>query len=233
MHLQRQEIDALVCVATEYGETLLPAGGSISVRAGRLDEPAMRTLIVEQTPRIVVDATHPYASIVSQNLRTACAGTHTPYLRIKRARAQEDGVVMFSDLTTLVDWLNNEDGTIFSSLGAKEARALTAVHGYEQRVWLRILPLADGLSDCVAMGYPPKHIICMQGPFSSELNAAMFRAAGAHILVTKESGATGGFPEKIAAARDCGMITAVLARPVEEDGVSVEEAIARIEGVRV
>ena len=229
-HLQQKGISALVCVATEYGETVLPAGGSVNVHTGRLDELAMRLLLAEQSPRLVIDATHPYADIVSRNLRAACESAHTPYLRIKRAQIAQDGVLAFSDVPSLIDWLNTADGVIFSGLGAKEARALTAVRGFEKRVWLRILPFVEGLTECVSMGYPPAHMICMQGPFSRELNAAMFRAAQAQILVTKESGTAGGFLEKIAAARDCGMTTAVLARPVDEDGVSLEEAIKQIEG---
>jgi precorrin-6x reductase len=229
-HLQQKGISALVCVATEYGETILTAGGSVSVRTGRLDEAAMRLLLAEQSPRLVIDATHPYADIVSRNLRAACQSAQTPYLRIKRAQIAQDGVLTFSDMPSLIDWLNTMDGVIFSGLGAKEARALTAVRGFEKRVWLRILPFAEGLHACVAMGYPPAHMICMQGPFSRELNAAMFRAANAQILVTKESGSAGGFLEKIAAAQDCGMTTAVLARPVDEEGVSLKEAIKQIEG---
>jgi precorrin-6x reductase len=57
----------------------------------------------------------------------------------------------------------------------------------------------------------------------------MFRAAGASILVTKESGAAGGFTEKLAAARNCGMTTAVLARPKDTDGLTAAEWLRRIE----
>ena len=40
----------------------------------------------------------------------------------------------------------------------------------------------------------------MQGPFSCEMNAATIRQTGAKYLVTKESGAAGGFLEKLEAA---------------------------------
>ena len=48
------------------------------------------------------------------------------------------------------------------------------------------------------------------------------------ILITKESGATGGFPEKVAAARDCGMTVAVLARPQDFPGLTCEAWLQRI-----
>ncbi len=228
--LKARSISALICVATEYGESLLNTGGSVTVHTGRLDEGAMAALIREHGPRLVMDATHPYADAVSRNIRAACENANTAYLRVRRESAAEDGFVTFPTMDALIAWLNTTDGVIFSGLGAKEAHALTAVTGFERRVWLRILPFAEGLNACVEAGFPAKHIICMQGPFSKELNAAMFRAAKASILITKESGTPGGFLEKLAAARACGMIVAVLERPDEEAGLTLEEAKRKIGG---
>ena len=78
---------------------------------------------------------------------------------------------------------------------------------------------------CLDLGYRPERLICMQGPFSEGLNRAMFKAANAGILVTKNSGAAGGFPEKARAAESLGMVTAVLAKPYESGGVSLEYAL--------
>ena len=228
--LGARNISALVCVATEYGESLLDADGSIEVHTGRLDESTMAGLIREHGPRLVLDATHPYADAVSRNIRAACERATTAYLRVRRESAKEDGFLSFPSMDALIQWLNTTEGVIFSGLGAKEARALTAVTGFEHRVWLRILPFIEGLNACLGAGFPAKHIICMQGPFSEELNAAMFRAAGAEILITKESGAAGGFLEKLAAARACDMVVAVLKRPDEEAGLTLEEAKRKIEG---
>lgn len=228
--LKEKNISSLVCVATEYGESLLDAGGSVHVRAGRLDESAMTSLITDTRPRLVIDATHPYADAVSRNLRVACESAGAPYLRIKRESAWEDGFITFRNIGELIAWLNTTEGVIFSGLGAKEAKALTAVTGFESRVWLRILPFAEGLNACINAGFPARHIISMQGPFSEELNIAMFRAAGARILITKESGAAGGFSEKLAAARACGMTVAVLMRPGEEAGSTLDEVKRKIEG---
>ena len=68
----------------------------------------------------------------------------------------------------------------------------------------------------------------MQGPFPEELNTAMFHASKADILLTKESGAAGGFPEKLLAAHACGMTVAVLARPTETDGLPLNVILQRI-----
>ena len=227
--LKKKGIPAMVCVATEYGESLLEPGGSLQVHAGRLDETAMAELMERQGPRLVLDATHPYADGVSRCIQSACAATGRTYRRVLRQSAMEEDCLTFPDMAALIEWLKGQEGVIFSSLGSKEAHALSDIPDYQQRVWLRVLPSLEGLESCLKAGFPARHIICMQGPFSRELNEAMFRAAGANILITKESGAAGGFTEKLEAARACGMTTAVLARPKDADGLTSAEWLRRIE----
>lgn len=226
--LKEQGIPTLVCVATEYGESLLQEGGSLRVHPGRLDENAMLALMHREQPKLVLDATHPYAAAVSQTVAAACAAAQVPYHRVLRRSAMEDGCMLLRDMEEMIDFLSATEGVVFSSLGSKAAKELCRVRDYQSRLWLRILPTVSSISDCLDAGFPAAHLICMQGPFSRELNAAMFRATGAKILITKESGATGGFPEKVAAARDCGMTVAVLARPQDFPGLTCEAWLQRI-----
>ena len=220
--LKAENINSLACVATEYGESLCPAGGSLAVNCGRLGEYEIAALINEHQPKCVIDATHPYAFGVSENISLACSKTGAKYVRVLREACSGDGCAEFDSLEELVDWLKTTPGIVFSTLGVKEASLFASVPDFENRVWLRILPSAEGLSSCVGLGFPPKHIICMQGPFSEEMNRAMLSFTKANILVTKESGPAGGFPEKLSAAKAMGVTVAVLRRK-EESGVSLEE----------
>lgn len=227
--LGKRRIKTLMCVATEYGEALLPPFDTLRVHTGRLNRAAMETLLKTEKPRLAIDATHPYAAEVSDNIRAACEKAGVKRFRLLREKIDSADCVMFPCMKELIGWLNERNGTVFSSLGAKEAAALSAIKGYKDRVWLRILPDAAGLSACLAAGFPARHIICMQGPFSKELNAAMFREVCADILLTKESGAAGGYPEKLKAARECGMTAAVLSRPREENGLTLAALVKLIE----
>ena len=227
--LGKKRIDTLLCVATEYGEALIQHSDFLHIHKGRLDQTGMAELLKSRRPGLVVDATHPYANQVSGNISAACQTVGLPCLRLRRASLGSEDCVTFSSLIELIAWLQKMPGTIFSTLGAKEAAALTAVSGFQERVWLRILPDAEGLTSCLSAGFPARHIVCMQGPFSQELNSAMFHTAKASILLTKESGAAGGYAQKIAAARECGMTAAVLTRPCEEKGVTMDEILAFIE----
>lgn len=214
-------IDILACVATEYGEELLSEGGSLRVRMGRLDEKGMTDLIRSESPKLVLDATHPYAKDASLTIAAACEAASAKLGRVLREAESHEGCEEFSSLEELAEKLDETSGTVFSSLGTKEASELSKVSGASERIWLRVLPSLDGLKMCLDAGFPAKHIICMQGPFSEELNAAMFRSCKADILLTKDTGSAGGFPEKLAAARKCGMKVFVIKRPEDRKGESL------------
>lgn len=87
----RLPICAEVYVATAYGASLLPAGPGIRVHVGRLDAEEMTALLVaaRQTSGqlLVIDATHPYAAVVSENILSACAATGVRCLRVERENA--------------------------------------------------------------------------------------------------------------------------------------------------
>ena len=81
-------IAAEVNVTTAYGASLLPAGPGIRVHVGRLDAEEMTTLFMEarqtSAPLRVIDATHPYAAVVSENILTACAAAGVRCIRVER-----------------------------------------------------------------------------------------------------------------------------------------------------
>ena len=83
-YLIHQPVSLHVCVATEYGEKLLPSAPSITVSSHRMDAHEMVDFINGRHFDLVLDATHPYAIEVSANISDACKKTQVPYLRILR-----------------------------------------------------------------------------------------------------------------------------------------------------
>ena len=217
--LEACRVPALVCVATEYGETLLPSGRFVEAAAGRLDEPAMEELLGRETFRAAVDATHPYAAAVSQNLKAACAARGVPYLRLLRQEspAGEDCVTVDS-VEAAAAFLAGTTGTALITTGSKELAKYRTVPDWRQRLVARVLSTAESVDYCRSLGFEGKNLIAMQGPFSEELNLALLRQTGARYLVTKESGPAGGFPEKLRAARRAGVTVVLVRRPKREEG---------------
>ena len=72
---EQSGVTGIVCVATEYGAELLEEEMSLkhlTVHCGRLDEGAMEAFLKKESPSLVIDATHPYAQVVTANIRKAC-----------------------------------------------------------------------------------------------------------------------------------------------------------------
>ncbi len=82
----------------------------------------------------------------------------------------------------------------------------------EKEIYVRILPVPDHIERCINMGIKQSNILALQGPFSMELNMAIINQYKIDIVVTKDSGKTGGVPEKIQAAGTAGADIVVIRR---------------------
>lgn len=133
-------------------------------------------------------------------------------------------IIYVPDVSAAAAVLNRTAARAFITTGSRGAAAFGRVKDAENRLTIRVLPSEEAVKLCRDAGFKGKNIICMQGPFSADLNEAMFRAAGAEILVTKSSGKTGGFPEKIEAARRLGMKVIVITPPEDIPGITIEAA---------
>lgn len=229
--LSREGLKVLACVATEYGSLLAREGEGLEVRQGRLSRGEMKELFEAEGRPLVVDVTHPYATEVSCNIRSACEEAGCEYLRLirpgKQAETEKDCITVGS-VEEAVDFLAGTKGRILVTTGSKELHHFTALEDYGARVYARVLATPEVVEHCQRLGFLGQHLICMQGPFSREMNTAMLRQFSASYLVTKESGREGGFEEKLAAAREAGAKVVLIQRPPEQEGILVEEGIARL-----
>ncbi len=223
-------VSLTVSVATNYGkEALAGLAERIDIRCGRLDCDAICALIADQGDcAAVADATHPHAVLASENIRKAAALTGLPYLRLLRSASAAHDCRYFSSVGQAAACLCETEGPILAATGAKELREYTVVPDYANRIYPRILPTLEGLQECVKLGFQRTHIIAMQGPFTREFNIALMRQFAIDVLVTKDSGATGGFEEKMQAAEQLGIQTFVIGRPPEEKGDTMDEIVAKI-----
>jgi precorrin-6x reductase len=162
----------------------------------------------------VIDATHPYAKEATHNIRSACQLLEITYWRLLRKPLPVFGesVTSLEEMTAL---LNQSDDPVLSTLGSKSVLTLTAVQHFHERIWLRLLPSDTVLSECVQLGFDPEKLIFEKGPFDIKQNLAHIRQSSAKILLTKESGTIGGYPEKAEAAKIAKIRMITLCRPPE------------------
>ena len=255
-YCSREKIEAWVSVASEYGEELLQeelmesgnagnpdlnhntclakknlktvqASSVIKVLRGRMDRYQMEEFIRNQGIHLVIDATHPHARLVSEEIQEACGRTGVRLERCLRAEGEQNKArdwVEVDSIQEAVSFLSSVSGVIFATTGSKELEALCQIPDYQKRVYARVLPTSNVLKKCEKLGITGSHLIAMQGPFSTEMNTLFLRQTKAEWLLTKDSGRAGGFQEKVEAARENGTRVVVIRRP-EENGISLEEAM--------
>ena len=234
-----------VCVATEYGEIVMQeqmemtetaqADGRplVNLHRGRMDREQMQIFLRDGGFEIVVDATHPYARVVTENLRGAVDTLHSPekeaqlpiYLRLEReisgaAESKDNAanILYFENNEDCARALENTEGNILLTTGSKELAAYCAFGRLHDRLYVRILPARESLELCMDQGIKGRQILALQGPFSTEMNAAVLKQYNIRHMVTKNSGRNGGYQEKLEAAKMLGIPVYVI-EPVQAAAV--------------
>ena len=257
--LAKERIYCDISVATEYGRQIMDEKISpyICILQGRMTAEQMRRKYESEQYLAVVDATHPFATEVSVNIRESLRGLDIPYFRLGRekipgeagerqAGEQQAGEQQtgeqnyvarkyFQNTAACVEALKKTEGKIFLTTGSKELSVFCREETIRKRLVVRVLPGMESLRECVRNGLEGRQIIAMQGPFSKEMNLAMIRQYQASVLVTKESGKTGGEDTKLAAAGEAQIPSYIILRPDEKTPVmdmdEVLEQIRRLEGM--
>ncbi len=223
--LAENRVSVYACAATEYGGSLLQENEFLHVSAGRLKTEDMEELFRKENPKIVLDATHPYAAEVTKNIRTACESAGVLYQRILRPEGEKNSEAIYVESTEeAAAFLSGTEGNIFLTTGSKELAKFTGIPDYKERLFARVLSIPSVIRSCAELGIEGKHLIGMQGPFSAEINEAMLRQFQCSYLVTKDTGLAGGFPEKMEACQRCGVTPVIIGRPLKEEGLSLQDA---------
>lgn len=227
-YLRGRSCKVTVCVASEYGASLVTEGENISVMTGRMDRNEMTALMNSRHFDCVVDATHPYALEATDNISASAFTTGITLYRVVREGYGEGNWIWAENTAKAAELLSKLSGNILLTTGSKELD-IFAGSGLAGRCFPRVLPSIESLGRCLELGYPRENIICMQGPFSKELNIAMMRQFNIETVVTKDTGSAGGFSEKAEAAVETGCSLIVIGRARQEKGLNADEMINRLE----
>lgn len=243
-HLAERGIRHTVCVATEYGEIVLARNPLVTVRRGRMEKEEIKEFIEEKDFFAVADATHPYAREITRNIRAAvreindAAKKTVPCFRLEReALFSQDGetedfprdkITCFETDEDCAAAVRKAEGNILLTTGSKTLPLYCVSEEVKSRLYVRVLPGTESFLRCEEQGIRGRQIIAMQGPFTEAMNEATIRQYGISVLVTKESGASGGFPEKAEAVKRTGIKLFVIERPGDK-GNSFSEVCREIE----
>jgi precorrin-6x reductase len=206
----------VVSAATEYGgEVALNDCPGVTVWAGRQGVEARRQALTCHRARALVDATHPYASLMSAQLIELSRTLGIPYIRYERPASEIDADAI--SCTSIGEAANEaivRGKRIFLATGSKDIGAFLQAPGALERQWFaRVTPEPEFIQRAIDLGMPRSHLCAMQGPFSESFNTALWQDWQIDCVVTKESGEAGGYDAKVAAARALNIRLLVVRRP--------------------
>jgi len=214
--LAQQGYPVVVSAATEYGgEVAAQHCSGVSVWAGYQGVEAQRQALSQNQARVIVDATHPYANLISEQLMGLSQSLNIPYLRFERPSSfAADSGIECNSTEQAAEQAIALGRRIFLTTGSKDLAIFLNAPGAAEREWfVRVTPEPEFIQRAIDLGVPRSNICAMQGPFSEAFNTALWRDLKIDCVITKDSGDAGGFNAKVAATQALNIPLLVIKRP--------------------
>jgi len=218
----------IINVASKYADEIINKANNIKVNVKKMSKFEIENFILNQRPNIVIDATHPYADIITANLKEICSRLKFKYIRFLREKSNYNYGLYFDSIDDIIDYMNKKNGNVFLTTGSKNINKFVNLKDYKTRLFVRVLPTIESINICREFDIPTKNIICMYPPYSTQMNIAMFKEVNTDFVVTKDTGQTGGFYNKAEAAKAVKAQLLILKRPLDETGYDFDELIKEV-----
>lgn len=211
-----------LCVATPCGKNVLDfENDNIEISVGRLSLDDMKKFIDNFNCDVVIDATHPYAVIVTENIK-ACSG-NKKYIRLIREQSEYD-------YGTVVDSIKEaceiaKSGNILATTGSKQVAQYKHLNQFYDGFYARVLPTEESVKLCKDAGLKDFQILTKLGVSTYEENISILKKYNIKTLITKDGGKKGGFDEKYTACKFLGIDLIIIKRPVEQFGYTLAEVL--------
>lgn len=211
----------VVSTATEYGGELLSSYKVKHINTKPLDKEGLKKLIIDFNINVIVDASHPYAEIVSRNTMESCKELNIEYIRYERlgvlSEEKGENIIRVKSYEELEQVLNYIPGNIYNTTGSRNIKKILDLN-VQNRIIHRILPSWKILKEVLDQGVKLEDVIAIKGPIGYELNKGFIQEYDAKALITKDSGLQGGVLEKLKATEDTNIKLIVIEKPSIEYG---------------
>jgi precorrin-3B C17-methyltransferase len=214
--LANRQDPIVVSTASEYGgEVAREDCPGVTIWAGRQGVEARRRALLGSHARAIVDATHPYAVLMSEQLTGLSRELDIPYLRYERPSTLDpETTLLCNSVEEAAQRAIATGRRIFLATGSKDLATFLNAPSAGSRAWfVRMTPEPALIRRAIDLGIPREHILAMRGPFSEAFNTALWRDQRIDCVVTKDSGEAGGFSAKVRAAAALDIPLIVIRRP--------------------
>ncbi len=207
------------------GRTASPVPHALPIRVGGFGGAAgLADYLVAKRIDALIDATHPYASIISANAVAAARQTGVPFMALRRppwTAVAGDHWIEVSDTTAAVVVIGDEPRRVFVALGRNELAPFAAAPPQHHYLIRSVDPVDPPLP------LPQVTYITARGPFSEADDRALLTAHRIELVISKNSGGNAAYG-KIAAARALGLGVIMLRRSPAPEAPAVETIEASV-----
>lgn len=216
-------------VATDEGRKILE-GRNCIVITGRKDGTEFGKHLSKFCA--VIDASHPFATEVTKNVRSVCEKLGIHYLRLGRPHTEYEyqKIVYADNKEEVAKMLNDTDGKILFLTGSNTAEFYkNHVKDFEDRALIRVLD--TDFSRNAVRGLEEKNVIFGTPPFSASDNLKLIREYDISVVVSKDSGKRGGIEEKVSACREAKIPLILIRSPENTAECSVKKIAEKVRNI--
>ena len=206
----------LATTTTSYGADIAKTAGADKVISKGLTLDELVEVIKTNKISVLIDATHPFAAIATHNAIKSSNITKIKYLRFERPLEDLNENDLIHEVSSFEEAaLKSEEltkGRVLHLAGVSTLKPIIEKID-SSRLFTRVLPAISSIQKCIDLGLKQENIIAMQGVFSKKFNKILFEEYNISLIITKESGETGGTLSKISAAVELGLDVILVTRP--------------------
>lgn len=178
---------------------------------GKMDSEEMAAFCRDKQIKLLIDAAHPFATALHQNIYLCSQQLQLPVIRLERTFPERtDDIIWCTDYANAIECMKMHGvRKLLALTGVKTISKLKAFW-QEHECWFRVLDRDESREDAIKQGFPKERLVY----YSSDNTAELINEIGPDAIITKESGESGGFDEKITAAHQAGIPVFAVQRPI-------------------
>ena len=169
---------------------------------GALDEAAMTRFCTEHGIRMIVDAAHPFAALLHRTIATTASALSLPVVRFERIYPPRNPAITWIDDYTQIP---RDIHSLLATTGVQSISKLKPLAADGISIFYRILNRPSSIALALKQGATQAQLCYYDDPNDIPIQA--------DAILLKESGLSGGFTEKVEAAKACGMRVIAIKRP--------------------
>lgn len=177
---------------------------------GTMELAQMKVFSLEHDIALIIDATHPFAQNLHYNVVNLAQQLGVPLIRVNRIFPPHDAdLVWCRDYDDAISQLNKHNVERLIAFTGVNTIGKLKDYWQHNECWFRILDRDESREATATAGFPQDHLVYYESHGTEQLLKQLLPQA----IITKESGTSGGFVEKVDAARRNGVLTFVVECP--------------------